>query len=45
MRSWCGGLRGRGSGALAVHVPLGVALFGASAVLVAQVWSPARRSP
>lgn len=29
-----------GSGNLAVHVPLGVALFGASAVLVAQVWSP-----
>ncbi|SCL44950.1 hypothetical protein GA0070606_0529 [Micromonospora citrea] len=35
-----------GSGNLAVHVPLGVALFGASAVLVAQVWStrPARRA-
>jgi hypothetical protein len=32
------------SGNLAVHVPLGVALFGAGAVLVAQVWStrPAR---
>ncbi|MFE6613796.1 hypothetical protein [Amycolatopsis sp. NPDC057786] len=29
-----------GSGDLAVHVPLGVALFGASTVLVAQVWSP-----
>ncbi|RSN58559.1 hypothetical protein DMH01_21135 [Amycolatopsis sp. WAC 04182] len=29
-----------GSGDLAVHVPLGVALFGASAVLVAQVWTP-----
>lgn len=29
-----------GSGDLAVHVPLGVALFGASAVMVAQVWSP-----
>ncbi|MFI7650993.1 hypothetical protein ACIBTZ_33765 [Micromonospora sp. NPDC049460] len=28
-----------GSGKLAVHVPLGVALFGASAVLVAQVWA------
>ncbi|MFG3436286.1 hypothetical protein ACGF0J_03490 [Nonomuraea sp. NPDC047897] len=28
-----------GSGDLAVHVPLGVALFGASAVMVAQVWS------
>ncbi|GLY68672.1 hypothetical protein [Amycolatopsis taiwanensis] len=32
------------SGNLAVHVPLGVALFGAGAVLAAQVWSirPAR---
>ncbi|MFF4238863.1 hypothetical protein ACFYYL_23565 [Actinomadura geliboluensis] len=29
-----------GSGDLAVHVPLGVALFGASAVLTAQVWFP-----
>ncbi|QKG27227.1 hypothetical protein [Actinomadura verrucosospora] len=29
-----------GSGELAVHVPLGVALFGASAVLAAQVWAP-----
>ncbi|MFD5248162.1 hypothetical protein ACFWIW_26730 [Amycolatopsis sp. NPDC058340] len=29
-----------GSGDLAVHVPLGVALFGMSTVLVAQVWSP-----
>ncbi|UMP03342.1 hypothetical protein [Amycolatopsis sp. EV170708-02-1] len=29
-----------GSGDLAVHAPLGVALFGASTVLVAQVWSP-----
>ncbi|RBQ18766.1 hypothetical protein DP939_16210 [Spongiactinospora rosea] len=29
-----------GSGDAAVHVPLGVALFGASAALVAQVWSP-----
>ena len=29
-----------GSGNLTVHVPLGVALFGASAVLAAQVWSP-----
>jgi cytochrome b len=28
-----------GNGNLAVHVPLGVALFGASAVLVAQAWS------
>ena len=28
-----------GSGDLAVHVPLGVALFGVSTVLVAQVWS------
>ncbi|MGI5490330.1 hypothetical protein [Microtetraspora malaysiensis] len=27
------------SGNLAVHVPLGVALFGAGTVLVAQVWS------
>ncbi|WP_433333467.1 hypothetical protein [Spirillospora sp. CA-294931] len=27
------------SGDVAVHVPLGVALFGAGAVLVAQVWS------
>jgi uncharacterized membrane protein len=32
------------SGNLAVHVPLGVALFGAGAVLMAQVWttSPSR---
>ncbi|MFD2768083.1 hypothetical protein [Micromonospora eburnea] len=28
-----------GSGNTAVHVPLGVALFGASAILMAQVWS------
>lgn len=28
-----------GSGDLAVHVPLGVALFGAGAVLTAQVWT------
>ncbi|MFI9449575.1 hypothetical protein [Amycolatopsis sp. NPDC052450] len=32
-----------GSGDLAVHVPLGVALFGASTVLVAQVWAPRAR--
>ncbi|WP_242893020.1 hypothetical protein [Actinomadura litoris] len=28
------------SGDVAVHVPLGVALFGAGAVLVARVWAP-----
>ncbi|WP_242910620.1 hypothetical protein [Actinomadura terrae] len=30
------------SGDVAVHVPLGVALFGAGAVMVARVWSPGR---
>ncbi|ONI77941.1 hypothetical protein ALI144C_31575 [Actinosynnema sp. ALI-1.44] len=34
-----------GSGNLAVHVPLGVALFGGAAALVTQVWPTRRNDP